>query len=219
MSRKTAGGVRAAERDRRHPGRQADPSQRRRRRRQGAVLRHQRSRQPHRSRHDAGELPHLAARQRPLFRRHHIPRGGDGAGLRQRHSTCRPMAITSMSRSRRPGACRPSGAMRSPASSRRRMRSHSPPARTIIDVSDEGDLWIAGASEDVRPGGLRKRSLQAVADRDLHVRVSGGIPQSAEPVYVNSGREIGAGSVGATAGKNLFIGSIFDPKILECALP
>ena len=88
-----------------------------------------------------------------------------------------------------------------------------------IDVSGEGDLWIAGhpkmfglvtyASDPSRPS----------PTEIFHVRVSGGIPQSAEPVYVNSGREIGAGSVGATSGKNLFIGSIFDPKILECALP
>jgi arylesterase / paraoxonase len=88
-----------------------------------------------------------------------------------------------------------------------------------IDVSDEGDLWIAGHPKMFGLVAYASDPTKPSPTEIFHVRVSGGIPQSAEPVYVNSGREIGAGSVGATAGKNLFIGSIFDPKILECALP
>jgi hypothetical protein len=49
--------------------------------------------------------------------------------------------------------------------------------------------------------------------------VKDGIPQSVARVYGNLGEQIGAASVGAVAQGHLFIGSIFDPKILECKLP
>jgi len=88
-----------------------------------------------------------------------------------------------------------------------------------IDVSASGDLWIAGHPKMFDLLTYAGDSTQPSPTEIFHVRVAEGIPQSAEPVYVNPGREIGAGSVGAKAGNSLFIGSIFDPKILECQLP
>jgi arylesterase/paraoxonase len=88
-----------------------------------------------------------------------------------------------------------------------------------IDVSETGDLWIAGHPKMFDLLTYANDPSKPSPTEIFHVRMTGGIPSSAEPVYVNSGREIGAGSVGATAGKSLFIGSIFDPKILECQLP
>lgn len=88
-----------------------------------------------------------------------------------------------------------------------------------IDVGDKGDLWIAGHPKMFDLVTYASDPSKPSPTEIFHVRVAGGIPQSAEPIYVNPGREIGAGSVGAQAGKNIFIGSIFDPKILECALP
>ncbi|SRR5579862_460958 len=88
-----------------------------------------------------------------------------------------------------------------------------------IDVGEKGDLWIAGHPKMFDLVAYASDPSKPSPTEIFHVRVTGGIPQSAEPVYVNPGREIGAGSVGAQAGKNIFIGSIFDPKILECALP
>jgi arylesterase / paraoxonase len=88
-----------------------------------------------------------------------------------------------------------------------------------IDVGDKGDLWIAGHPKMFDLVAYASDPSKPSPTEIFHVRVAGGIPQSAEPVYVNPGREIGAGSVGAQAGRNIFIGSIFDPKILECALP
>ncbi len=88
-----------------------------------------------------------------------------------------------------------------------------------IDVAADGSLWIAAhpkmfdlvayASDPSKPSPTEVFRL-ATAD---------GVPQSAVPVYVDAGRELGAGSVGVAAGKSLFIGSIFDPKILDCRLP
>jgi len=88
-----------------------------------------------------------------------------------------------------------------------------------IDVGDKGDLWIAGHPKMFDLVTYASDASKPSPTEIFHVRVADGIPQSAEPVYVNSGREIGAGSVGAKAGNKLFIGSIFDPKILECRLP
>ena len=88
-----------------------------------------------------------------------------------------------------------------------------------IDVGEKGDLWIAGHPKMFDLVTYASDASKPSPTEIFHVRVTDGIPQSAEPVYVNSGREIGAGSVGAKAGKDLFIGSIFDPKILECRLP
>lgn len=88
-----------------------------------------------------------------------------------------------------------------------------------IDVGERGDLWIAGHPKLFDVLSYADDPSKPSPTEIFHVRVEGGIPQSAEPVYVNPGREIGAGSVGAQAGKNIFIGSIFDPKILECQLP
>jgi len=88
-----------------------------------------------------------------------------------------------------------------------------------IDVGEKGDLWIAGHPKMFDLVTYASDPSKPSPTEIFHVRVAGGIPQSAEPVYVNTGREIGAGSVGAQAGRNIFIGSIFDPKILECALP
>jgi hypothetical protein len=49
--------------------------------------------------------------------------------------------------------------------------------------------------------------------------VKNGEPQEAQRIYTNLGEQIGAASVGAVANGHLFIGSIFDPKILDCTLP
>jgi arylesterase/paraoxonase len=88
-----------------------------------------------------------------------------------------------------------------------------------IDVGEKGDLWIAGHPKIFDVLAYADDASKPSPTEIFHVRVAGGIPQSAEPVYVDAGREIGAGSVGARAGGNIFIGSIFDPKILECRLP
>lgn len=85
-----------------------------------------------------------------------------------------------------------------------------------IDVAPDGALWIAGhpklfdliayMSDPSKPS---PTEIFRVATRD-------GAPQSAATVY--AGKDIGAGSVGAVSGSTLFIGSIFDPKVLACRL-
>jgi arylesterase/paraoxonase len=88
-----------------------------------------------------------------------------------------------------------------------------------IDVDEKGDLWIASHPnlfDVVAYGKDPSKPSPTEIDR---VTVRGGIPQSSAMVYANSGAEIGAASVGAVDKGHLFIGSIFDPKILDCRLP
>jgi arylesterase/paraoxonase len=88
-----------------------------------------------------------------------------------------------------------------------------------IDVDARGDLWIAGHPKMFALVGYASDPAKPSPTEIFRVTTKGGIPQAAEPVYVDTGRQLGAGSVGVAADKTLYIGSIFDAKILACGLP
>lgn len=88
-----------------------------------------------------------------------------------------------------------------------------------IDVAPDGSLWIAGHPKMFDLVAYSKDASKPSPTEIFKLAVKDGIPQAAVPVYVNAGSEIGAGSVGVAAGRTLFIGSIFDPRILACRLP
>ena len=48
--------------------------------------------------------------------------------------------------------------------------------------------------------------------------LSGGIPQSATPVFTDDGKKIGGSSVAAVDGQRILIGSPLDDHILDCRL-
>jgi arylesterase/paraoxonase len=87
-----------------------------------------------------------------------------------------------------------------------------------IDVDAHGNLWVAGHPKlfalIAYAGDPSKKAPSEVSE----VTVAGGIPQSARTIYENAGDEIAASSVGAVDGSHLFIGSVFDPKILMCEM-
>jgi len=87
-----------------------------------------------------------------------------------------------------------------------------------IDVDGEGNLWVAAHPKMLAIQGYRDDPAKPSPSEILKVTVQGGIPVSAVPVYVNAGAQIGAASVGATANGHLFIGSIFDAKVLDCVV-
>jgi arylesterase/paraoxonase len=87
-----------------------------------------------------------------------------------------------------------------------------------IDVDEKGDLWIAAHPKLFGVVAYMSDPSKPSPSEIYHVAVKDGIPQSADRVYADLGAQIGAASVGATARGHLFIGSIFDPKILDCAL-
>jgi arylesterase/paraoxonase len=88
-----------------------------------------------------------------------------------------------------------------------------------IDVDEKGDLWIGAHPKLFALVAYGGDPSKPSPSQIFRVTVAGGIPQTAVPIYTNLGRQIGAASVGATADGHLFIGSIFDPKILDCRLP
>lgn len=88
-----------------------------------------------------------------------------------------------------------------------------------IDVAPDGTLWVAGHPKMFDLLAYADDPSKPSPTEIFRLATKDGIPQSAAPVYANAGPEIGAGSVGAVADGTLFIGSIFDPKILQCRLP
>jgi arylesterase/paraoxonase len=88
-----------------------------------------------------------------------------------------------------------------------------------IDVDDKGDLWIAAHPKMFALVAYMNDPSRPSPSEVYRLNVLGGIPQSAARVYADLGGQIGAASVGAVAQGHLFVGSIFDPKILDCRLP
>jgi arylesterase/paraoxonase len=88
-----------------------------------------------------------------------------------------------------------------------------------IDVDAKGDLWIATHTKLFGVVTYAKDPSKPSPSEIYRVDVDKSIPHSVTPVYANLGQEIGAASVGTSADGHLFIGSIFDPKILDCRLP
>jgi arylesterase / paraoxonase len=87
-----------------------------------------------------------------------------------------------------------------------------------IDVDARGNLWAASHPKLLDLIAYAKNPSKPSPSEVTELRVSGGIPESARTVYENAGDEIGASSVGVVDGKHLYIGSIFDPKILDCEM-
>jgi arylesterase/paraoxonase len=88
-----------------------------------------------------------------------------------------------------------------------------------IDVAENGELWVAAHPKMFALVDYFKDRSKPSPSEIYHLAMKDGIPNSAIRVYADLGHEIGAASVGAAADGKLFIGSIFDPKVLECRLP
>lgn len=88
-----------------------------------------------------------------------------------------------------------------------------------IDVDEKGDLWVADHPKLFGVLVYRDDPSKPSPSEIFRLPVKNGVPQEVQRIYTNLGQEIGASSVGAVADGHLFIGSIFDPKILDCTLP
>lgn len=87
-----------------------------------------------------------------------------------------------------------------------------------IDIDAKGNLWIAGHPRLLQEARFRKNPRDPAASQIFKVTMGNGVPQSAVPVYTNSGNQIGDASVGALIGKRLIIGSGLDDRLLDCTL-
>jgi arylesterase/paraoxonase len=83
-----------------------------------------------------------------------------------------------------------------------------------IDVAADGSLWV-GAHSNVAALVMHFIMGSNAPSQILRIDPGGETPQ-VEEIYFNAGEEISAGSVGATCGNTLLIGSITDRKILIC---
>ena len=87
-----------------------------------------------------------------------------------------------------------------------------------IDVTTNGTLYVAGHPKLLDFLAYRSDASKPSPSQIFRVDVDkAGIPVRATAIY--SGTDIGASSVGVPVGERLLIGSVFDGKILNCALP
>jgi arylesterase/paraoxonase len=88
-----------------------------------------------------------------------------------------------------------------------------------IDVDEKGDLWVAAHPKLFGVVAYHSDRSKPSPSQIFRLPVKNGEPREAQRIYTNLGEQIGAASVGATANGHLYIGSIFDPKILDCTFP
>ena len=93
-----------------------------------------------------------------------------------------------------------------------------PAAADNIDVAPDGALWVAGHPKIFALLDYAADRTKPSPSEVFRVAVQAGVPQEAVRVYADSGRQIGAASVGAALDGKLFIGSPFDAKVLDCTL-
>jgi len=95
-----------------------------------------------------------------------------------------------------------------------------PGAPDNIDVAPDGSLWLA-VHPDVMAflAWFRDSAARPSPSEVFKITVANGIPASSSLIYASAGEQIGAASVGAVAGRKLFIGSTLDRKVLACELP
>jgi arylesterase/paraoxonase len=87
-----------------------------------------------------------------------------------------------------------------------------------IDVDDAGNLWVAAHPKLFAFLTYKDDATKPSPSEIFRVGTLNGIPDSAIPVYTDLGTQIGASSVGAVDRNQLLIGSVFDPKILDCTM-
>ena len=85
-----------------------------------------------------------------------------------------------------------------------------------ISVDNEGLLWVAGHANLPHWRTFSTDPKQPSSSQLFRVSLSGGVPQQAQQVYGDDGRQIGGASVGAAAGNQLLIGSSLDGRLLDC---
>jgi hypothetical protein len=83
---------------------------------------------------------------------------------------------------------------------------------------DGNTLWVAGHADLLSWRHFGRDPDARAGSQIFRVRLSGGVPESAEQVYGNDGGEIAGAAVGAALGKRLLIGSPLDGKLLDCAM-
>ena len=85
-----------------------------------------------------------------------------------------------------------------------------------IEIDSKGDLWIGSHPKLLSFVGHSKDPEKLSPSQVLHL-----LPQnnySFKEVYLNLGEELSGSSVAAVRGKRMLIGSVFDPRFLDCQM-
>ena len=87
-----------------------------------------------------------------------------------------------------------------------------------IDVAEDGSLWVAGHANTLK---LIQHFINETPapSQVLRIRFDDSGDSTVAEIYLDTGEEISASSVGATYDNLLLIGSITDRRILVCELP
>ena len=87
-----------------------------------------------------------------------------------------------------------------------------------IDVDARGNLWVAGHPKLFDFLAYQGVPAKPSPSEIFRVDVASGIPVAARVIYADPGQQIGAASVGVRSDGRLLIGSVFDPKFLDCTM-
>lgn len=87
-----------------------------------------------------------------------------------------------------------------------------------IRIDAGGNLWVGAHPKLFALLDYGKDATKPSPSQVFELTAAGGIPAAPRAVYTDLGKEIGASSVGAYANGTLLIGSVFDPKVLDCTL-
>lgn len=87
-----------------------------------------------------------------------------------------------------------------------------------IDVDARGNLWVAGHPKLFDFLAYQNDLAKPSPSEIFEVNVANGLPVAAHAVFTDLGGRIGAASVGVRTDGRLLIGSVFDPKFLDCTM-
>lgn len=87
-----------------------------------------------------------------------------------------------------------------------------------IEIDSLGNIWIGAHPQILKFVTHAKDKNQLSPSQILRFSISPQNKVKREEIYLNLGDEISGSSVGAASANRLLIGSVFEPKILDCKL-
>ncbi|CAD7839316.1 MAG: hypothetical protein [Olavius algarvensis Delta 4 endosymbiont] len=88
-----------------------------------------------------------------------------------------------------------------------------------IEIDSTGALWIGAHPQLLKFVAHSKDASKRSPSQILRVTLSPNGEPRTDEVYLTKGAALSGASVGAVYGDRLLIGSVFEPKVLDCRLP
>ncbi len=87
-----------------------------------------------------------------------------------------------------------------------------------IDVDAKGNLWVASHLKALKLMAFAKHPDQPSPSAIYKISTNGGVMGRAKPIYVDRGGQYGSASVGSAFDGHLYLGAVYENKILDCTL-